>query len=88
MAAARPVIAGVEATTETARLVESAEGGIVVPPQDPEALAAAIRRLHARPTLGRAMGAAGRLHVVGHHGRHAIVARYEALLEETIAIGR
>lgn len=84
MAAARPVIAGVEPHTDTARLVEAAEGGIVVPPEDPAALAAAIRRLHARPTLGRAMGAAGRLHVVGHHGRHAIIARYEALLQEVI----
>ncbi len=88
MAAARPVIAGVEAHTDTARLIESADGGIVVPPEDPDALAAAIRRLYARPKLGRAMGAAGRLHVVGHHGRHAIIARYEALLEELVERGR
>lgn len=88
MAAARPVIAGVEGGTDTARLIDAAEGGIVVPPEDPAALADAIRRLHARPKLGRAMGAAGRLHVVGHHGRHAIVARYEALLLDVIAGGR
>lgn len=88
MAAARPVIAGVEADTDTARLIEAADAGIVVPPEDPRALADAIRRLYRRPKLGRAMGAAGRLHVVGHHSRHAIVARYEVLLEEAIAAGR
>lgn len=85
MAAARPVVAGVEAETETARLIAGAGAGLVVPPEDPGALADAIRALYVDRRRGVVMGAAGRTYVMAHHARDAIVARYERLLLEAIA---
>ena len=50
MAAGRPVI--LSAAGESARLVSDADAGIVVPPEDPAALASAIERLRDDPGEG------------------------------------
>ncbi len=47
LAVGRPVIAAVDAESETAQVVETANCGVRVPPASPELLAAAIRRCHA-----------------------------------------
>jgi glycosyltransferase involved in cell wall biosynthesis len=59
MAAGRPVL--LAAAGESARLLESAGAGYAVAPEDPHALAAAIRRLAADPEAAARMGARGRL---------------------------
>jgi glycosyltransferase involved in cell wall biosynthesis len=68
LAAGRPVIAGMAG--ETAELVERAGCGVVVPPERPNELAAAIRGLAREPgdELAR-MGRAGHEHVVRHYSR-------------------
>jgi glycosyltransferase involved in cell wall biosynthesis len=66
MAAARPIL--LCARGEAAQFVEAAGAGLLVAPGDPEALAAAIRRLRADPTLRRALGSAGRRHVEANFG--------------------
>jgi len=58
MAVGRPVI--LSAAGESADLLESAGGGIVVPPEDPEALAEAVRWLRSHPEEGAEMGRRGR----------------------------
>lgn len=88
LASGRPVIAGVDAGSDTDLMVRQADCGAIVPPEDPRALADAIRRLHADRALCRAQGARGRAHVVKHHSQAATVDRYEALLLDTIARGR
>jgi glycosyltransferase involved in cell wall biosynthesis len=56
--------------------------GAIVPPRDPEALAAGWERLAALgPDERRALGAAARAHIVEHYDLAAIVARYETLYE-------
>ncbi|MGN6799134.1 MAG: glycosyltransferase [Gaiellaceae bacterium] len=61
MASGRPVV--LSAAGEAAALLEDADGGLVVPPEDPAALAAAIEKLMANPEE------AGRL---AHNAREAV----------------
>jgi len=61
MAAERPVIATAIGGTDEA--ITSEVTGLLVPPRDPEALAAAIRRLQADPLLARRLASAGRTRV-------------------------
>jgi glycosyltransferase involved in cell wall biosynthesis len=58
MAVGRPVI--VSAAGEAPRLLERAGAGIAVPPEDPRALADAIRWLAEHPAEAKAMGERGR----------------------------
>jgi glycosyltransferase involved in cell wall biosynthesis len=58
------------------------DAGIVVPPRDPEALAAGLGRLAALGRDGRAqLGAAARARVLEHFEVDDIVGRYQALYE-------
>jgi glycosyltransferase involved in cell wall biosynthesis len=63
MATGHPVI--VSAAGQAARVTEQVGGGMVIPPEDPPALADAVRRLAANPGLGREMGSAGRAFAAG-----------------------
>ncbi len=58
MAASLPVIA--TDVGGNAEAVEHEVTGMIIPPEDPDALAAAICRMLAHPDLGRQMGAAGK----------------------------
>ncbi|HEX3173430.1 MAG TPA: glycosyltransferase family 4 protein [Solirubrobacterales bacterium] len=78
MAAARPVV--LAARGEAARLVEAERCGVVVPPQDPRALAEALAALAADPSRCAAMGAAGRRAAERRFGRTAWLRRWHDLL--------
>ncbi len=82
MAAGRPVV--LSARGESAETVASANAGVVVGPEDGEALAATFRELHA--TDGHvlaAMGASGRAHVERWASLESNVTRWQSLLEAT-----
>ena len=81
MAAARPVVAGVEEDSDTAVWIRAGECGLVVPPQDVEALAEGICRLVDNPVLRDRMGSNGRQYVVEHFSKAAALARYLAFFE-------
>jgi colanic acid biosynthesis glycosyl transferase WcaI len=87
LAAGRPVIATAEADSETAKVVEQANAGIVVPPGRPELLARAIRRAHHGELDLAAMGERGREYVAAEADRSVAVERYRRLLRE-LANGR
>lgn len=53
----RPVVAAVSPDSSTAREVEKAQGGLVVPAEDPPALLAAILKLRDSPETAQALGA-------------------------------
>jgi hypothetical protein len=78
MAAARPVV--LAARGEAARLVEREGCGLVVPPEDPRALADALAALAADPSRRAAMGAAGRRAAEREFGREAWLSRWHDLL--------
>ncbi|EIZ81185.1 glycosyltransferase [Novosphingobium sp. Rr 2-17] len=61
MLTGRPVIATQGGAIDS--IIEDGRTGLVVPPSDPDALAAAIQRLIAAPEQASAMGAAGRIDV-------------------------
>lgn len=82
LAAGRPVVAAVNPTSEAARLIHDSGGGVTVPPEDPAALAAALRTLASDPAHRRAMGEHGRHFVAEHYARSKVLATFEQLLTQ------
>jgi glycosyltransferase involved in cell wall biosynthesis len=81
LACARPVI--LMADGEAREILETSGGGLHTPPGDAAALATAIERLLAMPTVERRrMGECGRAFVRAHFTRAAQAARLAELLEE------
>jgi colanic acid biosynthesis glycosyl transferase WcaI len=80
MACARPVVIAIEG--EAAALVQEARAGLVVPPEDPAALARAIMALATDPALAAACGRRGRDLVQARFSRQALAGQLAQLLEE------
>jgi len=88
LAVGRPVIAAAEAESETAKVVEEVNCGLVVPPGRPELLARAIRAAYDGDLDLEAMGARGREFVSSEANRPVAVSRYRRLLGDLAANGR
>lgn len=73
MAAGLPVVT--TAVGDLPQLVEDGRTGVLVPPDDPRALARAIARLAADPERCRRLGAAARARVIERHSWQATAAR-------------
>jgi len=84
MASGRPMIASVDEGSDTWELVEQAQCGLCVPPENPHALAKAIRTLCADPALRERLGRNGREHVVQHYTRQVVARQYHALLTSLV----
>lgn len=84
MAAARPVIAAVDADSETARMITSANAGLAVAPQDAAAIAKAILRLRDDRSLARALGISGRRYLETSMSRDMILGRYQLMFGRLI----
>jgi glycosyltransferase involved in cell wall biosynthesis len=82
MAAGRPLV--LAARGEAAALVEASGAGIVVPPEDADALAEALRALAADPKLRARLGAAGRRAVERDFGRDDWLRRWHELLSRSV----
>ncbi|MBU6241410.1 MAG: glycosyltransferase WbuB, partial [Acidobacteria bacterium] len=67
--------------SEVARMIGSARCGAVVPPDDADALVAALRSLLDAPAELAAMGARGRTWVVEHASPARVGESYAALIE-------
>jgi glycosyltransferase involved in cell wall biosynthesis len=81
MAAGRPIVAPLWG--EAAALVETADCGLVVEPEDAQAVQQAVEKLAADPALAQRLGEQGRRYVVEHFNRDDIAKRLINLLEET-----
>jgi colanic acid biosynthesis glycosyl transferase WcaI len=82
LAAGRPVIAAAEPDSETAQLVASVGCGTVVPPNNPFALARAIRAAHDGEYDLVEMGRRARAYAETEGDRPIAIRRYEAVLDE------
>jgi len=86
MAAHLPVIA--TAVGGTPELVRDTVTGRLVPPDDVEALAEAMRELGTRPALARRLGIAGRSRLVAEFSTPVMARRMEALYERLLGARR
>jgi colanic acid biosynthesis glycosyl transferase WcaI len=82
MASGRPVLASVPDDSEIARLVKDANCGVLVPPEDPQALAQIIKKLSKQPELLDRYGSNGRRYVTAHFSRRTVTRRYHELLHQ------
>jgi len=83
MSCARPVILGVDGHAR--RVVEQANAGIFVTPEDSAELAGAILRLAADPALRESLGRNGRQHVLQHFSRQQTARIYLDVLQDLLA---
>jgi glycosyltransferase involved in cell wall biosynthesis len=84
LAVGRPVIAAVDAESETAHVVETASCGFWLPPASPDLLAAAIRHCYTSRDELAELGRNGREYVEGEGDRSVAMRRYRALLTEIV----
>ncbi len=77
---ARPVIAA--RAGGLAEVVADGETGLLVPREDPTALAGGIEHLLNNPEIARAMGRAGRQRALGRFGFDRFVDAYEHLYQK------
>jgi len=76
LASGRPVLATAHPGTELALVVQDC--GVVVPPEDPPAMAQAVQALAADSTLRTQLGAAGRVYALEHLDREAVLRKFES----------
>ncbi|MDQ6695240.1 MAG: glycosyltransferase family 4 protein [Chloroflexota bacterium] len=74
----RPVVLSV--TGEAAQLLEQAQGGISIPPEDPQAMSDAIKYMAEHRSEAQAMGRSARLYVALHYSRETQAEKLETLL--------
>ncbi|MEW1688780.1 glycosyltransferase [Streptomyces sp. NPDC091265] len=80
----RPVVASVADGGGTAQEVQRSGAGLLVAPEDPAAVLAAVRKLVEQPAAADELGANGPRYVARHLGREAGLARYDAMLTEVL----
>ncbi len=73
MAAGRAIVAAVSAKSEAAECIRRAVCGLVIPPEDPAALAQAIRRLYSDRNFAAGLGQQGRIFAELHFARERVL---------------
>ena len=77
LASGSAIIASVPETGTAARAIETSGGGLVVNPEDPDALAQAIIKLHSNPDLVKTLGQKGRQYAEEHYAFELALDQYE-----------
>jgi colanic acid biosynthesis glycosyl transferase WcaI len=77
MGAGRAIVAAVSEKSEAARQIHRADCGVVVPPENPEALAAAVLLLRKDAGLRRRLGANARAFAETHFTKAGVLRRYD-----------
>ena len=82
MSCARPVILGVDG--QARQIVEDAEAGLVIEPENSAALVAAVNRLSADRALGASLGQKGRQYILQHFSRGRTAEKYIEVLQRLV----
>ena len=82
MASSRPVLAAVPPGSEIAHLVQKADCGVCVPPEDSKSMAFAIKHMLRNPEALDRYGKNGRSFVVANYSRDKLIRKYRQLLHE------
>lgn len=85
LASGRAIAASVPANGTAAKAVQKSGGGIIVPPEDPDALAAAILDLYKHPDKVATLGCKSRQYAVEQYAFEQALNQYEALFESVIS---
>jgi colanic acid biosynthesis glycosyl transferase WcaI len=85
MAAGRPVLASVPESSEVASLVKAADAGQVIPPENPEALAATILEMRDQRERLAEMGRNGRQYLLGNFNRKIQTGQYREVLRSCLS---
>jgi colanic acid biosynthesis glycosyl transferase WcaI len=84
LASDRPIIGSVPATGTAAKAIRKSGGGLVVPPESPDALADAVLKLYENPQLAAQLGHQGRKFAVENYAFEQALDRYEQLFTDVI----
>ncbi|MEH2124624.1 glycosyltransferase family 4 protein [Nostoc sp.] len=84
LASGRPIVGSVPATGTAAKAIELSGGGIVVEPESPQAMAAAVHDLYANPALVRKLGNTGRQFAEENYSLEQALDRYEWLFSHIV----
>jgi colanic acid biosynthesis glycosyl transferase WcaI len=82
MSCARPIILGVDGHAR--QVMEQANAGLFITPQDPTALVEAVMRLAADPALRESMGRNGRQHILRYFSRRNSARTYLDVLQDLL----
>ncbi len=86
MASGRPVLAAVDPGSDAWNLIQEAEAGLCVEPENPTELRDAIAKLYHDPTLRQQFGENGRAFVEQHYTRAVAGEKYHQLLNSLIQV--
>jgi colanic acid biosynthesis glycosyl transferase WcaI len=79
LASGRAIVASVPATGTAARAIQQSGGGIIIPPEDPDALAATILELYYNPDKVKQLGEKSRQYAMENYTFEQALDRYEKL---------
>lgn len=85
MSCAHPVVVGVDG--ESRKIVEEAGAGIMIEPENAAALADAITKLAADPSLRETLGRSARAYILQHCARKQTALTYIAVLQDVLTGG-
>jgi colanic acid biosynthesis glycosyl transferase WcaI len=84
MAGGRPFIATVDRDTEIGHLIDEAQCGLWVEPENPEALARAVLQIYEDQASGLEMGKRARNFVVEHFSRQVAANQYQQMIVQRV----
>ncbi|MBE2268104.1 MAG: glycosyltransferase family 4 protein [Anaerolinea sp.] len=82
MASGRPALVSVDHDSELVSVVQSANCGLATPPDNADALEAAILHAYAEREAFQQYGANGRRYIEQHYSRKAVSAQYDRLIRQ------